>query len=163
MQKKLPCLIPAQPPLHHPPSPAPAQLPAPSLPPVLPLVPMSSLSLRPVPASVISYSDQPCPLPASCPDRLPPLTNFPPSHLPAWVPSTLACPPAPPTTCPPPLPLPSIRRPFRLAPLFSHTPPFSPAPPPLPASSPTCMGLGPRSASPVPARTSAPTSPHQAR
>lgn len=108
------------------------------------LVPMTSLSLLPVPDSVASYPDPPG-LPTPCPDHLPPLTGFTPSHLPAWGPSTLAFPPSPPTTtCFPPSPLPCICRPFRLAPLFSHTSPFTPAPPPHPASSPTCMGLGPR-------------------
>lgn len=144
MQKKLPCLIPAQPPLHHTSPGGPAQLPAPSLSPVLPLVPITSMSLHPVPALVTGYSDQPGPPPTSCPDRLPPLTSFAPSHLPTWVTSTLAYAPAPPTTCLPPLPLPSIRRPFRLAPLFSHTSPFTPDSPSHPASSPTCQGLGHR-------------------
>lgn len=143
MQKKLPCLVPAQPPLHPTSTPALAGPSAPSLPPVLPLVPMTSLSHRPVTSSVTSHLDQTGSLPLSFPDHLPPLTSLSSSHLPAWVTSTLACPP-PPATCLPPLPPPSIRRPFRLAPLFSHTPPFLPAPPPHPASSPRCMGLGPR-------------------
>lgn len=94
--KKLPCLIPVQPPLHHTSPLAPAQLSAHFLPPVLPLVPMTSLSVHPVPASVTSYSDQTGPLPTTCPDCLPPPTSFAPSHLPSWVTSTLACPPAPP-------------------------------------------------------------------
>lgn len=92
--KKLPCLIAVQPPLHHTSPLAPAQLSAHFLPPVLPLVPMTSLSVHPVPASVTSYSDQTGPLPTTCPDCLPPPTSFAPSHLPSWVTSTLACPPA---------------------------------------------------------------------
>lgn len=137
MQKKLPGLTPAQRPLHRTP-------PAPSLPAVLPLVPVTSLPLQPMPASVTSYSDQPGSLTTSCPDHLPPLTGFTPYQFPAWGPSTLACPPAPPTTRLPPLSLTCIRRPFRLAPLSSHPSPFTPAPPPHPTSSPTFMGLGPR-------------------
>lgn len=145
MQKKLPFLVPVQPPPQPTSNPAPALPSAPSLPPVLPLVPMTSLSHCPLPASVTtSRSDQPGPLSTSCPDHLPPLRGFSSSHLSARVTSTLACPPAPPTTCLLPLPLPSIRRPFRLAPLFSHTPPLTPGPPPYTDSSPSCMGLGPR-------------------
>lgn len=139
MRKKLPGLVPAQ----LPPRPM-AQAPAPCLPPVLPPVPTTPQSPCPGLASVASYSGQPGPLPTSCPDRLPPLTSFAPPHLPAWVTSPLACPPTPPSTCLPPLPLPLVRRPFRLAPLFSQPPPFIPEPAPHPAFSPTCRGFGPR-------------------
>ena len=66
-------------------SPAQVQLLAHFLPPVWPFVPMSSLSLHPMPASVSSYSDHTGPLLTTCPDHLAPLTSFALSHLPAWI------------------------------------------------------------------------------
>ena len=71
VQKELPCLLPARW-LFVCPGSAFGSLPAfcPAF------VPVSSLSLHPMPASVTSYSDHTGPLPTTCPDHLPPLTSF---------------------------------------------------------------------------------------